>query len=166
MYVDFDSLHDHARIWVYQADRRFKVGEEKLIRKLTQAFCDHWNAHGEPLKTSFKIQQNQFLILAVDEDYRGPSGCSIDGSVRMLKSLKEHIGVDFLDYSRVAVLMDNEVSLIPFTELRQAVSSGKLSAASLTFNVQAPSKGALDKDWIVAAGKTWLARYLPKDTVA
>jgi hypothetical protein len=166
MYIDFSLLPDHARLWVYQANRQFTLTEAQLIRENAHAFCDQWTAHGEPLKTSFRIERNQFLVLAVDEDFNGASGCSIDGSVRMLKAVQDRLGIDFFDRSKVAVLVGDEVTMIPLTGLKEAFSNGTLGTASLTFNVQATSKGTWERDWIVAAGKTWLSRYLTKSSVA
>ena len=166
MYIEFNELPDHARLWIYQASRKFSAVEEKVIHDEAHFFCDQWTAHGEPLKTSFKIEHNQFLILAVDEGFNGASGCSIDESVHMLKSHQDRSGIDFFDRSKVAFLVNQEVILIPLTQLKEAFASGTLGSVPLTFNVQATSKGAWEKNWILPASKTWLTRYLSKTPVA
>lgn len=162
MYIDFSLLPDHARLWVYQGDRKFTSSEQNLIEQEAHAFCEQWVAHGNPLKTSYRIDHNQFLILAVDEDFNGASGCSIDGSVHMLKSLQERTGIDFFDRSKVAFLIEDEVKLIPLTGLKNAFAAGTIGATALTFNVLANSKGGWAENWLVAAEKTWLVRYLPR----
>ncbi len=166
MYVDFSLLPDHARLWIYQANRKFSAAEEKVVRQEAHSFCDQWDAHGNPLKTSYKIEHNQFLILAVDEGFNGASGCSIDGSVHMLKSLQDRTQIDFFDRSKIAFLVKDEVKLIPLSELKEAFASGTLGRATMAFNVQATSKGTWGNHWLMAAEKTWLARYLPKTPVA
>jgi len=166
MYVPFEHLPDHARLWIYQADRKFSEAEEAVIDEEAHVFCELWVAHGNPLKTSFKIDRNQFLILAVDEGVNGASGCSIDGSVRMLKSLQERMGIDFLSRSKVPFLIGGEVKLIPVRELKEAFSSGILGPATPTFHLLAPTKGIWERDWIMSVEKTWLAQYLPKTPAA
>jgi len=37
------------------------------------------------LKPPLKLEFNRFVILSVDESSAGASGCSIDGSVRVLR---------------------------------------------------------------------------------
>jgi hypothetical protein len=165
MYVPFDHLPDYARLWIYQADRKFSGAEEKAIDEETHVFCELWVAHGNPLKTSFKIDRSQFLILAVDEGVNGASGCSIDGSVRMLKSIHERMGIDFLSRSKVPFLIDGDVKLIPVRELKEAFASGILGPATLTFHLLAITKGIWESDWIMPAEKTWLAQYLPQTPV-
>ena len=165
MYVPFEHLPDHARLWIYQADRKFSEAEEKVINEETHIFCELWVAHGNPLNTSFKIERSQFLILAVDEGVNGASGCSIDGSVRMLKSMQERMGIDFLSRSKVPFLIDGNVKLIPVRELREAFASGILGPGTSTFHLLAGTKGVWERDWILSAEKTWLAQYLPKTPV-
>ena len=166
MYVDFSLLPQDARLWIYQANRKFSAAEEKVIREEAHSFCEQWNAHGSPLKTSYTIESSQFLILAVDQDFNGASGCSIDGSVHMLKSLQDRTQIDFFDRSQTAFLVRDEVRLIPLTKLKEAFASGTLGPATPTFNVLATSKAAWESNWIIAAEKTWLVRYLPKTPVA
>ena len=165
MYIPFEHLPDHARIWIYPADRKFSEADEKIIREEAHSFCDQWVAHGNPLKTSFKIESGHFLILAVDEGVNGASGCSIDGSVRMLKSLQERTGINFLDRSKVPFFVDGNVKLIPLRELRPAFASGILGPVTATFHLLAATKGEWQKDWILSTERTWLAKYLPKNPV-
>jgi hypothetical protein len=166
MFVAFDSLPDTARIWIYQSTRKFDTQELREITGAATAFCEQWSAHGHSLKTSFKIDHQQFLILAVDEASAGASGCSIDGSVRMLKQLQNELGTDFFNRTEIAFLIENEVTLINTTDLKKAFAEGILSSTSSTFNLLIATKGELEKGWIIPAGKSWLSKYLPKSAVA
>ena len=166
MFIPFETLPPNARIWIYQSARPLSVDQENLLSSELQDFCNQWAAHGQPLKTSFKIEHHHFVILAVDENYNDASGCSIDGSVRILKSLQEKSGIDFLDRSRVAFLLDNEIQVYPLHELKNLFSSGRLSASSQTFNNLVATKSDFDKGWPTIVEKSWLVKYLPKPTVA
>src|SRR6266850_1048741 len=156
MYVPFDQLPDHARLWIYQAERKISDTEEKVIAEELRVFCGQWVAHGDPLNTSFRIERSQFLLLAVDEGVAGASGCSIDGSVRMLKSIHDRLGIDFLGHSKVPFLVDGEVKLIPLHELKDAFATGILGPGTSTFHVLAASIQEWQRDWIRSAEKTWL----------
>ncbi len=166
MFVLFDSLPNTARIWIYQSTRKFDTEEMKKISESAITFCEQWTAHGHPLKTSFKIDHQQFLILAVDEASAGTSGCSIDGSVRMLKQLQNELGTDFFERTKIPFLVENEVALVNTSDLKKAFIEGVLNSASLTFNFLIATKEELERGWIVPAGKTWLSKYLPKPAVA
>jgi hypothetical protein len=165
MYIPFDLLPHRARLWIYQAGRKLTEVEERVVTEELQVFCALWVAHGNPLNTSFKIERGQFLILAVDEGVTGASGCSIDGSVRLLKSLNDRMGIDFLSHSRVPFLIDGEVKLIPVRELKEAFTTGILGPDTPTFHMLAATKEVWERSWILSAEKTWLAQYLPKTPV-
>ncbi|MBK5278094.1 MAG: hypothetical protein JJE09_04435 [Bacteroidia bacterium] len=166
MFVPFDALPPNARIWIYQSDRPLNSEEEKHLMGSLKAFCEQWKAHGQELKTSFKIERNQFVILAVDENYNDASGCSIDGSVRILKSLQQEGGINFFDRGLVAFQIENEVQTFYLQELKNIFLSGRLTASTLTFDNLVATKSDFDKAWLTTVDKTWLGKYLPKSTVA
>ncbi len=164
MFFQFDSLPPYARIWIYQADRTLADAEKEGICSDFQTFCDGWEAHGQPLKTSFQLLLNQFLILAVDEGVHHASGCSIDGSVRVLKNLQTQ-GVNFLDPSKIAFFIDGEIKLYSRLELKPLFASGYLTARSITFNNLAATKAELEVQWKIPVEKSWMAKYLANHTL-
>lgn len=162
MLVPFSELPGYARIWIYQATRPLLPEEETSASKTLADFCSQWQAHGQSLKASFGIIHRQFVVLAIDEDYEGASGCSIDGSVRMLKHLQSQIDNDFFDRKNQAFWMDGKVVTFPTHQFQKLILSGTLSAATPVFNNLVPSKSDFEKNWLVPLEKSWVAKYLPK----
>jgi len=165
MYIPFEELRAESRVWVYQGKRTLSSSELEAVSKLLYSFCAQWAAHGQPLKTSFKIEKEQFIVMAVDEDFHNPSGCSIDSSVGVLRQIQSTIGVDFLDRSIVPFLLDNQVTLVPLTEIKAAFASGRLNSNSITFNTLAATKSEFNLHWQIPAEKSWMVKYLPKTTL-
>jgi len=166
MKVSFEELADTSRLWIYQASRIFTGAEEQMIQEELQAFCEQWAAHGHPLKTGFKIVHGQFVILAADETYHLPSGCSIDSSVHVIQSLEKKTGIDFFDRTLVAFRLNEEVKLIPMNKLKDDFANGTLTSETLSFNNLIATKGEWQNNWLVPVKNSWLARYLPKSVVA
>jgi hypothetical protein len=166
MFIPFDTLPSDARLWIYQSDRALNEEEEKFLTSELKAFCEQWQAHGQPLQTSFKIEHHHFVILAVDENYNDASGCSIDGSVRILKSMQQEKDIDFFNRSRVAFLLEGEIKSFPLPELKNLFASGRLAASSPTFNNLVATKSDFDKGWLTTVEKSWLVKYLPNPAVA
>ena len=163
MFVPFDSLSPTSRIWIFQANRPFSPDERQLVEKTLRDFTEGWAAHGSPLKTSFTVKYDQFIILAADETHETPSGCSIDSSVRVLKALEHDHGVQLFDRNLIAFKSDGGIELIPFQDLKQKFKDGILNQGTLTFNNLVGTKSALEHDWLVPADKTWLKRYIPNE---
>jgi hypothetical protein len=166
MFVPFESLVPTARVWIYQANREFTGAEEEVISDTMRSFCDQWQAHGNTLQTSFRIDYHHFLVVAVDEGFNDASGCSIDGSVLGLKSLQNQLSLDFFDRTKISFLIEGKVALLPAKDLKASFSSGILSPSSLTFNTLVTTVGGWESHPMSPARETWLAKYLPAPAVA
>ena len=162
MFVPFESLPLNAKVWVAQANRPFTAEESKIVHERLQAFTGEWSVHGSPLPTSYRVEFDQFIVLAADETQQNASGCSIDSSVRVLKSLEQSFGVQLFDRNQIAFQIEGHIVLVPVQELKQKFGEGILNEDTLTFNNLVDTRAAFEKNWQVPAGDTWLKRYMPK----
>lgn len=166
MFVPFNEMPGEAKVWAYQMNREITTPEQEVLAAAMKNFCEQWRAHGAPLRASFDIVHGHFLILAVDESASEASGCSIDGSMRVLKELGQQMGVDFFDRSQVAFLIDGRVKPYPVSALKGLFGNGTLNASLVTFNNLVGTKAEYLRHWKVEVSGSWLAKYLPKSTVA
>lgn len=159
MYIPFEEMPGHSRIWVYTCNRPLTANEAQMIGERLTEFCMQWAAHGHPMKSSSLISHQHFILLAADEQSTAASGCSIDSSTRVFTELGRSFGVDFFDRS-VAFFIGNEVKLIPLRNIGESFKTCQLNEKTLTF----PQQAATKDEWIqgpVPAVATWLKRYLP-----
>ena|SRR5690242_19877503 len=164
MFVPFNTLEDSARIWIYQSARKFTEAEKHTISETLTAFTNEWVAHGNPLKTSFTIFYDQFIVLAADENFNEASGCSIDGSVRVIKQIDQQFELNLFDRTNVAFKKEY-IEVINLNDLSKALGQGAWQHNTLTFNNVVRVKGELETAWILPANQTWLKRYLTKIAV-
>lgn len=166
MFVPFEKLSPTSRLWIYQADRKFSAAEKTILESKLKLFTNGWAAHGQPLRCSFQIAYDQFIILAADESAQNASGCSIDDSVRFVQVLGQEFKIDFFNRSLVAFLTRSEVKLIPLTEVKSAFAQGTWNSETLTFNNLVAEKSRLETDWVISSGASWLKRYVGQEKVA
>jgi hypothetical protein len=167
MFVPFESLNDQARIWIYQADKQLSAADKETISKTLSQFSTEWSAHGQPLRSSFLVEFDRFIILAADEQYNLPSGCSIDDSVHTIKALGQQLKIDFFDRKKIAFKdTSKDIFLLQVNELKQKHQDGIWNKDSLTFNNLITTKGKLTSQWILPAMETWLKRYLTEKEIA
>ncbi|GAB1445257.1 MAG: hypothetical protein KF860_05130 [Cyclobacteriaceae bacterium] len=166
MFIPFNEISDQAKVWVYQMNREISAPEMEEMATAIETFCSQWQAHGEPLQTSFDIAYNHFLILAVDENASEASGCSVDGSVRVLKELGDRMEIDFFDRGQAAFLINGKIDLYSISKLKELFNAGTLNASMNTFNNLVTTKADYLQNWSVSVAESWLARYLPKSTLA
>jgi len=165
MFVPFNVLENSARVWIYQSGRKFTEIEKDTISQTLSSFTQQWAAHGSPLKTSFTILYDQFIVLAADESFNEASGCSIDSSVHVIKEIDDQFSLDLFDRTKVTFLKKNNVMVLRLNDLSKGLSENMWQQDTLTFNNLITTKGELGTRWIVPAGETWLKRYLTKIVV-
>lgn len=166
MFIDFETLPETARVWVYASARPFSTDEEQAILRETETFLHTWTAHQQALKAACLIDYSQFLILAVDEHHTQASGCSIDKSVHFVKGLEEKFSLSLFDRTQQAFLINDAVVMIPLKELKQAIAEGKITRETLAFNLTLTTAAQFQNQWLLPAGETWLARYFQTGTVS
>ena len=49
MIVDFNTLPNDSRLWIYQSNREFTPIELEEIEILTKTFLNNWQAHNKEL---------------------------------------------------------------------------------------------------------------------
>lgn len=160
MFIDFELLPENSRIWVYQADRTLTEQEVTQISKKLVVFVSNWKRHGDPLQASFKVEYNQFVILAVDEDYNDVSGCSIDASVHLMREIEKELNVDMFDKMKVTFKDGVNINTISLADFKTYAKQQKINANTVVFNNMISSKADLINAWEIEVGKSWHAKFL------
>lgn len=149
----------NSRVWIHQAARVFSPAEEELINSTLYKFCQEWNTHGKQMLSSFDILSHQILILAVDENNLGASGCSIDSSVKILRELEDKINNNLTDQGKVSYKnINGGIEVTPALGIKSKVLDGEIIASTSMINPLIQRKEDLNMIWI-SAEKTWLNKY-------
>lgn len=161
MYIPFDQLPAHSRVWIYQAERALTEKEIEIVNQRLTRFCEGWNTHGNGMPTSFEIIDKQILVLAVDESGLGASGCSIDSSVKVLRELESLIGVNLTDQGKVSVRTSSgDLKIFPALGLKSKVQTGELTQEQEVINPLIRTKADLQQLW-QPVRNSWLNKYFP-----
>ncbi|GMQ28845.1 hypothetical protein [Algoriphagus confluentis] len=161
MYIPFDQLPGHSRVWVYQSDRTLNPQENEILKQKMTQFCEGWNTHGNPMPTSFQILDRQILILAVDESQLGTSGCSIDSSVRVLRELESILGINLTDQGKVTLKgPEGGRYVFPALGLKGKVQEGQVTLEQEVINPLVQTKADLHQLWLPVRN-SWLNKYFP-----
>ncbi|MFM2250442.1 MAG: hypothetical protein RLZZ358_1369 [Bacteroidota bacterium] len=161
MYLPFDQLPDSSRVWVYVSSRSFTPAEQALIHSGLTDFCGEWATHGNGMPTSFAILYEQLIVLAVDESQLGASGCSIDSSVRALRNLEQHLGVNLVDQGKLTLRdQAGQLKVLPALGIKSRISSGEITPDLEVIQPQIHTKADLSNLWLPLS-KSWLSTYFP-----
>ena len=113
-----------SRVWIYQSPRLFLLSEALAIEEMLEAFVSDWKSHGTPVKGYGNLYYGQFIVLMADETASGVSGCSTDGSVRLIKEIEQRFGIPLFDRLMLAFLVKDKVQMVPLSQLPYALENG------------------------------------------
>jgi hypothetical protein len=159
MHVPFEQLSDQSRVWIYASQTALTSEQEEIISIQLHRFTEEWQAHGAPLKASFAIKHGHFIIIGVDESLHSPSGCSIDKSVQIIKSIESGLDIDLMNRLIVYLLTDKSVQTLNAKELPGYIEKGLLQSDSQVFDNTITTLAKYKTEWIKPAQYTWLNRY-------
>ncbi|HPG11362.1 MAG TPA: hypothetical protein PLU37_07520 [Chitinophagaceae bacterium] len=160
------NFHPTSRVWVYQCNRLFSMGEALEIEEMLNDFAAQWQSHGVPVKGAAHLFFGQFIILMADETATGVSGCSTDSSVRLIKDIEQRFTVNMFDRTTLAFVVKDKVQLLPLSQLQYAFDNQFINSDTLYFNNLVQTKEELENTWIVPVHKSWLAKKISTEKTA
>jgi hypothetical protein len=157
--VNFETLPDEARVWVFAADRPLEGAEADRLLETVDRFLHGWKAHGAPLTCAREWRYQRFLFVAVDERTAPPSGCSIDALVRSLKGLEAELGLALLDNDPVWFRHGGELRRADRAAFRTLARTGEVGPDTVVFDNTLTRMGQLrGGGWERAAREAWHGR--------
>ena len=165
MNIDYQSIipqnfSQHTRVWIYQSSRRFTPDEAVKITAHLNSFGAGWLSHGTAVKAFCTLLHDYFLVFMADEAEMTVSGCSIDSTVRFVKSLETSFDVTFFDRTTMAFLINGEVTLTPLNSLNSLFNSGTITADTLFFDNTIQYLPEFREKWLIPLASSWLGKRL------
>jgi len=159
MLVDFNTLPEHSRVWIYQANRSFSEEELTEIKQKLDTFITNWTAHGSDLNAGYDIRYKRFIMLAVDQTSQSATGCSIDASVRFIQQLEQDYNLDLMDKMNVSYKQGQFVAHKTLLDFKKMVKDKAVSKNTIVFNNLVTNIGELNENWEVPAEQSWHSRF-------
>jgi hypothetical protein len=119
-----------------------------------------WNAHGTPVRGWAQLVLSRFIILIADETEVKVSGCSIDSSVRIIKSIERQYEVKLFDRLSITFLHNNKAEVLPIHQVQPAIDKGFINGDTLVFNNVVTTKKELIAHWLVPLKDSWMKNRL------
>lgn len=152
------NISENAKVWIYQCNRLFSSDEEQAILNILNDFTSEWQAHGHALAALGEIYYQQFIVLSVDEQIAGATGCSIDKSVHLMKEISKSFNLDLLDRFRVAYISGEEIINCSRDEFEKQIKNGLVTKQTLVFNNLISRRSELKTSWSIPLENSWHAQ--------
>ena len=117
MLVEFENISDDSRIWIYASPIFLDNENQSYISKLLSNYIDSWQAHQVSLTASLTILENHFIVIALDENIAGASGCSIDALQHKIQEIEHYLAVSLTNRLNIFCQIENKIQCLPSSEL-------------------------------------------------
>ena len=160
MIVEFNTLPETSKVWIYQANRSFTEEELGEIKTQLIGFLGRWATHGKDLEASFELKYKRFIIIALNQELNNASGCSIDDLVSLIQQLEKDYNVDLLDKMNVSYKQGEFIAYKPLKDFRKMAKDKAVSKNTIVFNNLINSIAEFKENWEVPASESWHSRFL------
>jgi hypothetical protein len=149
------QFSENSRVWIYQSNKELMVDQTARLESQLNAFAQNWTAHNNQLKATGIVQYNRFIILLVDENQAGASGCSIDKSVRFMKELENEYQINLFDRFNLAYRDGEEIKSVSRNDFEELIKAGTITKNSIVFNNLVQTLDELKTKWEVPLKDSW-----------
>lgn len=160
MLVDFDTLPEESRVWIYQANRSFSEKEISQLKEQLNIFIEAWTAHGKDLQAGYKIVYKRFIVLALNQNLNKATGCSIDASVHFIQELEKQYKVDLMDKMNVSYKQGEFIAHKTLIDFKKMAKNNSVSKTTIVFNNLVTNIAEFNENWEVPASESWHSRFM------
>ncbi len=152
------NISEHSRVWIYQSDRELYAKEQEQIQQILNNFTAQWQAHGHQLAAHAEIRYNRFIIISVDEQVAGATGCSIDKSVKLMQGIEKEFSINLFDRFQIAYRDEESIKTCNRREFEEMIERAEITADSIVFNNLIATRAELNSKWETAVKDSWHAK--------
>lgn len=160
MLVDFNTLPEESRVWIYQANRSFTDEEIKEIESKLDVFIENWTAHGSDLHSGYLIKYKRFIVIALNQSLNKATGCSIDASVHFIQQLEKDYNVDLMDKMNVSYKQGEFIAYKTLSDFKKMAKERAVSKNTIVFNNLVTNIAEFNENWEVPASDSWHSRFI------
>jgi hypothetical protein len=160
MFVDYNSIPEDAKVWIYPSNRKFYPNEIEEIEEKVKIFLQTWKPDDENFKTSYKFLYNRFIILFADDKNLTLKNTDIDTSVSFILELQNDYKVELLDKMNVCFKQGEFVQYKDLKDFKKLLKNKAVTAKTIVFDNLITTKQDFDTFWEVAIEESWYRRFL------
>jgi hypothetical protein len=160
MFVDYKSISNDAKVWVYPSSRKFYPAEIPEIEQKLKEFVENWKLEDENFKVSYQFLYDRFIILVADDSETALTNADIDASVAFILQLQETYKVALLDKMNACFKQGEYVQYKELKDFKKLLKNKAVTAKTIIFDNLINNKEDLENYWELAIEDSWYNRYL------
>ncbi len=159
MFIEYSTLPDEAKVWVYPSSRKFYPNEIIEVEQRIKEFVENWKSNDKNFKASYRFLYNRFIILIADGKTSLESS-DIDSSVQFILKLQQEYEVELLDKMNVCFKQGQYVQYKELKDFKKLVKNKAVNGKTIVFDNLIQTKKELEDFWEVPITESWYQRFL------
>lgn len=160
MFVEYQSITENAKVWVFPSNRKFYTSETEEIENKIKNFIESWKADDENFKASFQFLHNRFIILFADCENTTLTNKDIDASVSFILSLQTAYNVVLLDKMNVCFKQGRFVQYKELKDFKKLLKNKAITGKTIIFDNLIHNKYDFENYWEIPIEESWYNRFL------
>ena len=133
MLVDFSTLSEDAKVWIYPCNRKFYPQEIDGLNEQLKTFVESWKADDEDFKASFDVKYNRFIIFSAEENAE-LSNTDIDTQVGFILQLQQQYEVELLDRMNVCFKQGEYTQYKELKDFKKLIKNKAVTEKTIVFD--------------------------------
>ncbi|KAB1157196.1 ABC transporter ATPase [Tenacibaculum aiptasiae] len=158
MLVDFNTLSEEAKVWIYPSSRKFYPQEIEGLKEKLKTFSEEWKSE-EDFKVSFELRYNRFIIFSVEDNIQ-LSNAEIDKQVAFVLQLQQEYDIELLDKMNVCFKQGEYTQYKELKDFKKLIKNKSVTGKTIVFDNLVQTKHELDNYWEVPITESWYSRFL------
>ena len=154
MLVNFNTIPEESRIWIYAAEQKLTNKQENYILESISDHLNNWEAHKIPLTAGVTILESHFIVVVLDDSKNGASGCSIDTLQNTIQNLEKELSISLLNRLNIFCRIEDAIKCIPTTKLADYANK-----ETLFYDLTIQEKSELS-NWLKPIAEGWCANII------
>jgi hypothetical protein len=160
MFVNYSTITEDAKVWVYPSSRKFYPNEIEGIESKIKTFLENWKSDTENFKASYKFLYNRFLIFFADDEGASLTKSDVDTLVSFILTLQQEYDVALLDKMNACFKQGEFVQYKDLKDFKKLLKNKAITAKSIIFDNLITTKNDFDNNWEIPIEESWYNRYL------
>lgn len=161
MLVDFNTLSEEAKVWIYPSNRKFYPQEVEGLNEQLKTFVGGWKKEDDDFKASFQLKYNRFIIFSVEENAK-LLNADIDIQVSFILQLQKQYEIELLDRMNVCFKQGEYTQYKELKDFKKLIKNKAVTEKTIVFDNLIQTKQELESHWEVPISESWYSRFLKK----
>jgi hypothetical protein len=160
MFVEYSTISDTAKVWVYPSSRKFYPNEIEEVTQKIQSFIQNWKAGDEDFTASFQFLYDRFIVLIADDEKSALQNVDIDASVAFILKLQEEYNVQLLDKMNVCFKQGKYVQYKELKDFKKLLKNKAVTGKTIIFDNLVVNNYDFKNFWEIPIEDSWYNRFL------